>query len=176
MHACAPRRHLPHHLNHTVALSSMSSTICISQHTPFAHLLLLFCSPSYLSSSASPHRPQDTSLSHALHPVLTAQMIIWNNLRFACEQCQKGHRNAGCKHIDRPLYEIRTMGRPQTQCGHCRVRRKTKESVSHVKCVCAGKGMGTVKEVEGTFALHRFCGLCVRSQVGGVMTDPKITQ
>ncbi|KIK56166.1 hypothetical protein GYMLUDRAFT_174618, partial [Collybiopsis luxurians FD-317 M1] len=56
------------------------------------------------------------------------------------ETCIKGHRSSGCKHTDRPLYEIKKKGRPVTQCEHCRELRKTKQV--HVKCICP-KGEGS---------------------------------
>ena len=52
------------------------------------------------------------------------------------ESCIKGHRSSTCKHVDRPLYEIKKKGRPVTQCEHCRELRKTKQV--HVKCTCGG--------------------------------------
>ncbi|KAI9018221.1 copper fist DNA binding domain-containing protein, partial [Hyaloraphidium curvatum] len=62
-------------------------------------------------------------------------MITYGGFRFACEKCIGGHRPATCKHVDRPLKEIRNKGRPSTQCDHCKSRRSEKCG-SHVKCVC----------------------------------------
>ncbi|KAF5381941.1 hypothetical protein D9757_007575 [Collybiopsis confluens] len=61
-------------------------------------------------------------------------MVLINEKKYACETCIKGHRSSGCKHTDRPLYEIKKKGRPVTQCEHCRELRKTKQV--HVKCIC----------------------------------------
>ncbi|EJU01664.1 hypothetical protein DACRYDRAFT_36073, partial [Dacryopinax primogenitus] len=49
--------------------------------------------------------------------------------------CIKGHRSSTCGHTDRPLFEIKRKGRPQTQCEHCRRLRKTRQV--HVRCDCA---------------------------------------
>ncbi|KIK70980.1 hypothetical protein GYMLUDRAFT_33079 [Collybiopsis luxurians FD-317 M1] len=61
-------------------------------------------------------------------------MVLIESKKYACETCIKGHRSSGCKHTDRPLYEIKKKGRPITQCEHCRELRKTKQV--HVKCSC----------------------------------------
>ncbi|GJE98711.1 copper-fist transcription factor [Phanerochaete sordida] len=61
-------------------------------------------------------------------------MVLVADKKYACETCIKGHRSSNCKHVDRPLYEIKKKGRPVTQCEHCRELRKTKQV--HVKCVC----------------------------------------
>nr|ACI24004.1 ACE1-like transcription factor [Gelatoporia subvermispora] len=64
-------------------------------------------------------------------------MVYVGDKKYACESCIKGHRSSTCRHIDRPLYEIKAKGRPVTQCEHCRQLRKTKQI--HVKCTCGGK-------------------------------------
>ncbi|KAJ3825385.1 hypothetical protein EV361DRAFT_138243 [Lentinula raphanica] len=61
-------------------------------------------------------------------------MVLFNDKKYACETCIKGHRSSGCKHTDRALYEIKKKGRPVTQCEQCRELRKTKQV--HVKCIC----------------------------------------
>ncbi|KII91514.1 hypothetical protein PLICRDRAFT_510885 [Plicaturopsis crispa FD-325 SS-3] len=61
-------------------------------------------------------------------------MVLVEGSKYACETCIKGHRAASCKHIDRPLFEIKKKGRPVTQCEHCRELRKTKQI--HVRCIC----------------------------------------
>ena len=48
--------------------------------------------------------------------------------------CIKGHRSSGCKHVDRPLFEIKKKGRPPTQCAKCRELRKSKGM--HGRCKC----------------------------------------
>ena len=48
--------------------------------------------------------------------------------------CIKGHRSSGCKHADRPLFEIKKKGRPPTQCTKCRELRKSKGM--HGRCKC----------------------------------------
>ena len=53
------------------------------------------------------------------------------------ESCIKGHRSSSCRHTDRALFEIKKIGRPATQCEHCRELRKTRQI--HVKCVCESK-------------------------------------
>lgn len=64
-------------------------------------------------------------------------MVFFNEKKFACQTCIKGHRSSGCKHTDRPLFEIKKKGRPVTQCDHCRELRKTKQV--HVRCQCGSK-------------------------------------
>jgi hypothetical protein len=61
---------------------------------------------------------------------------IFFSCHIASESCIKGHRSSGCKHNDRPLFEVKRKGRPITQCEHCRELRKTKQV--HVKCMCEG--------------------------------------
>lgn len=81
-------------------------------------------------------------------------MVLLNDKKYACETCIKGHRSSACKHIDRPLYEIKKKGRPVTQCEHCRELRKTKQV--HVKCLCgqdpSGAG-GEASNKKGTAKL-----------------------
>ncbi|KAH9926644.1 uncharacterized protein BXZ73DRAFT_102900 [Epithele typhae] len=64
----------------------------------------------------------------------THPKVIVNDKKFACEACIKGHRSSGCKHTERPLYEVKKKGRPISQCDHCRELRKTKRK--HDKCNC----------------------------------------
>ncbi|KAF9074487.1 copper fist DNA binding domain-containing protein [Rhodocollybia butyracea] len=61
-------------------------------------------------------------------------MILFNEKKYACETCIKGHRTSGCRHTSRPLYEIKKKGRPITQCSHCRELRAKRQV--HVKCIC----------------------------------------
>ncbi|KAI8915144.1 hypothetical protein DFJ77DRAFT_548382 [Powellomyces hirtus] len=74
-------------------------------------------------------------------------MITWTqfNLKFACERCQNGHRNGSCAHTDRKLVEIRSKGRPTSQCNHCRAKRKDGVGHSHHRCMC-GDGMAILKK------------------------------
>ncbi|KAJ3413196.1 hypothetical protein HDV05_008330 [Chytridiales sp. JEL 0842] len=65
-------------------------------------------------------------------------MIVWNSTKFACDKCQTGHRNAACDHLNRPLNEIRSKGRPITQCQFCRAKRKQRIGQSHHRCLCGG--------------------------------------
>ncbi|GAA6051391.1 hypothetical protein JCM3770_000495 [Rhodotorula araucariae] len=51
-----------------------------------------------------------------------------DGVKFACEACIRGHRQASCAHADRPLREIARRGRPVTACAHCRELRKTNNS------------------------------------------------
>ncbi|KAJ3278515.1 hypothetical protein HK104_002276 [Borealophlyctis nickersoniae] len=39
-------------------------------------------------------------------------MIIFDGRKFACDRCQRGHRNASCEHLGRALLEVRSVGRP----------------------------------------------------------------
>lgn len=41
-------------------------------------------------------------------------MIIYDNHRFSCNVCQRGHRNMCCDHVHRILYEVRKIGRPKS--------------------------------------------------------------
>jgi hypothetical protein len=79
-------------------------------------------------------------LSVCFHP------IFFSNVHLS-ETCIKGHRSSGCKHTDRPLYEIKKKGRPVTQCEHCRELRKTKQV--HVKCSCKGDASAGVEQASG---------------------------
>ncbi|KAF9076304.1 hypothetical protein BDP27DRAFT_897645 [Rhodocollybia butyracea] len=72
-------------------------------------------------------------------------MVLIESKKYACETCIKGHRSSGCKHTDRPLYEIKKKGRPITQCSHCRELRAKKQV--HVKCTCNEE---TIAESETT--------------------------
>lgn len=63
--------------------------------------------------------------------------MIFEDVKFACETCIKGHRSSQCRHTDRPLHPIRKKGRPISQCDHCRSCRTS--SASHSKCECRSK-------------------------------------
>lgn len=41
-------------------------------------------------------------------------MIIYDDHRFSCSVCQRGHRNMCCDHVNRILYEVRKIGRPKS--------------------------------------------------------------
>ncbi|KAI9143669.1 hypothetical protein BKA69DRAFT_1060824 [Paraphysoderma sedebokerense] len=41
-------------------------------------------------------------------------MLTFDDLRFACLTCIKGHRSTTCSHSDRTLYEVRKKGRPRS--------------------------------------------------------------
>ncbi|KAI8895582.1 copper fist DNA binding domain-containing protein [Globomyces pollinis-pini] len=47
-------------------------------------------------------------------------MIFWFGKRFACQTCSKGHRATKCSHTNRTLSEIKSKGRPTSQCPSCR--------------------------------------------------------
>jgi len=64
-------------------------------------------------------------------------MVFFNNKKFACESCIKGHRSSACHHTDRPLFEIKKKGRPVSQCPKCRELRQSKKL--HSKCTCDHK-------------------------------------
>ncbi|KAG8849411.1 hypothetical protein FRB96_000853 [Tulasnella sp. 330] len=65
-------------------------------------------------------------------------MVLFNGQKLACAACIKGHRSSACNHTARPLFTIRSKGRPVSQCDHCRERRKTQHV--HVKCECGDAG------------------------------------
>ncbi|GAA6037749.1 hypothetical protein JCM8097_002322 [Rhodosporidiobolus ruineniae] len=50
--------------------------------------------------------------------------MLIEGVKYACEACIKGHRQAHCAHADRPLREIQKRGRPATACEECREARK----------------------------------------------------
>ncbi|GAA6014518.1 hypothetical protein JCM10207_001633 [Rhodosporidiobolus poonsookiae] len=50
--------------------------------------------------------------------------MIIDGIKYSCEPCVRGHRQANCKHSDRPLQEIKRRGRPITACEECREARK----------------------------------------------------
>ncbi|GAA5865942.1 hypothetical protein JCM3774_005531 [Rhodotorula dairenensis] len=64
-------------------------------------------------------------------------MVLVDGVKYACQQCIKGHRSSKCTHSTRPLTEIRRKGRPSTQCAHCKQLRKTRSV--HARCDCAAK-------------------------------------
>jgi len=64
-------------------------------------------------------------------------MVFFNDKKFACESCIKGHRSSACHHTDRPLFEIKKKGRPVSQCPKCRELRQSKKL--HSKCTCDHK-------------------------------------
>jgi len=75
-------------------------------------------------------------------------MITFAGIRFACEKCQIGHRSSNCNHLSRCLLEIRGKGRPVSQCGFCRAKRKEKQNKSHHRCLC-GDGGRPKKKIRG---------------------------
>jgi len=62
-------------------------------------------------------------------------VVVIDGIKYACQNCIKGHRVAHCQHTDRPLQPLQRKGRPVSQCQHCRKYRV--ENKSHVKCTCA---------------------------------------
>lgn len=72
-------------------------------------------------------------------------------LRFACDGCKTGHRTSKCSHTNRPLKETRQMGRPATQCGHCRGNREKGKGHNHHKCLC-GAGSFIRKQMTVDFS------------------------
>ncbi|GAA5994372.1 copper fist DNA-binding domain-containing protein [Rhodotorula paludigena] len=64
-------------------------------------------------------------------------MVLIDGVKYACASCIKGHRSSKCTHTTRPLTEIRSKGRPTSQCSHCRELRKTRSV--HGKCDCAAR-------------------------------------
>lgn len=84
-------------------------------------------------------------------------MVLVDGVKYACQQCIKGHRSSKCTHTTRPLVEIKSpplsssqtnppgltvlalveKGRPTSQCAHCRELRKTKSV--HARCDCAAR-------------------------------------
>lgn len=66
-------------------------------------------------------------------------MIHWEQKRFACESCIKGHRATKCSHLKKCLKEIKTKGRPNTQCPTCREKRQLKTGHPHHKCQCGSE-------------------------------------
>ncbi|GAA5986965.1 hypothetical protein JCM10908_000971 [Rhodotorula pacifica] len=64
-------------------------------------------------------------------------MVLVDGVKYACQQCIKGHRSSKCTHSTRPLTEIRKKGRPATQCAHCKELRKTRSV--HTRCDCVAR-------------------------------------
>ncbi|ORX62059.1 copper-fist-domain-containing protein [Hesseltinella vesiculosa] len=60
--------------------------------------------------------------------------MLIDGKKVACASCIKGHRATHCNHRDRPLVEIKKVGRPSTQCKKCRELRRVRQL--HVKCNC----------------------------------------
>lgn len=67
------------------------------------------------------------------------KIILFNDKRFACESCIKGHRSTKCAHLRKNLTEIKTKGRPNTQCPTCREKRQQKRGHPHHKCQCGSE-------------------------------------
>lgn len=84
---------------------------------------------------------------------LVLQVLV-NTFKYSCEPCINGHRSSSCTHTLRPLYEVsffhgwtakdlirwwiqvRSKGRPPSQCKQCRDARKLNRR--HVRCQCDG--------------------------------------
>eukprot|EP00842_Homolaphlyctis_polyrhiza_P003075 jgi/Hompol1/3769/HPOL_003348-RA len=80
-------------------------------------------------------------------------MIIWETIRFACQKCQAGHRTSSCAHANRRIEEVKAKGRPVSQCGHCRSKRKKGVGHSHHRCLCGERPpKATVQRAEVSFA------------------------
>ena len=60
-----------------------------------------------------------------------------NSVKYACQNCIRGHRSTNCHHTERPLFEIKKKGRPVSQCPHCRQLRKIRDN--HARCECASR-------------------------------------
>lgn len=45
-------------------------------------------------------------------------MILIENEKYACVQCIRGHRSTTCQHLDRPLVQVRSRGRPVSGPAH----------------------------------------------------------
>ncbi|GAA5888372.1 hypothetical protein JCM16303_004884 [Sporobolomyces ruberrimus] len=58
--------------------------------------------------------------------------MLIEGIKFSCQSCIKGHRQANCNHADRELFEVKKRGRPITACETCRSIRK--ENNSHKTC------------------------------------------
>ena len=64
-------------------------------------------------------------------------MVYINSVKYACQNCIRGHRSTNCHHTERPLFEIKKKGRPVSQCPHCRQLRKIRDN--HARCECASR-------------------------------------
>ncbi|GAA6007581.1 hypothetical protein JCM11491_004214 [Sporobolomyces phaffii] len=58
--------------------------------------------------------------------------MLIEGIKFSCQSCIKGHRQANCSHADRELFEVKKRGRPITACETCRQIRK--DNNSHKTC------------------------------------------
>ncbi|ODV97414.1 hypothetical protein PACTADRAFT_1981 [Pachysolen tannophilus NRRL Y-2460] len=45
-------------------------------------------------------------------------MILVDGEKYACVQCIRGHRSSTCQHTKRPLVQVRSRGRPISDCNH----------------------------------------------------------
>jgi hypothetical protein len=72
-------------------------------------------------------------------------MIFVQGVRFSCKKCLKGHRTGQCNHITE-LVELKVKGRPLSQCGTCRNKRKDIVS-RHNSCKCGDKPPSSVKTI-----------------------------
>ena len=71
--------------------------------------------------------------------------VVWQHIRFACTKCYKGHRVNTCTHIKRSLNELKTAGRPVSQCGSCRAKRAGQGHIHH-KCKCGSSPPKSYRE------------------------------
>ncbi|RKO82742.1 hypothetical protein BDK51DRAFT_34305 [Blyttiomyces helicus] len=55
-------------------------------------------------------------------------MINFDQTKFACDRCQRGHRNASCEHLDRVMVEVRAVGRPAADSNRFGILGKVRES------------------------------------------------
>lgn len=62
-------------------------------------------------------------------------MVLIRGRKYACEACIRGHRAYSCSHTARQLHQVRSKGRPNTQCDTCKSKRMT--GAFHGKCSCS---------------------------------------
>lgn len=67
-------------------------------------------------------------------------MVLIDGVKYACDTCIRGHRVTSCKHTDKPLTRIKPIGRPASQCQHCREARNS--AAVHANCSCGARDRG----------------------------------
>lgn len=85
-------------------------------------------------------------------------MIIINGIKYACENCIRGHRATKCTHSKRSLIPVKKQGRPSTTCHHCKSLREEKNINPSGSCNCAKiEKEGGLFDIDETIHDRCFC-------------------
>lgn len=85
-------------------------------------------------------------------------MIVIDGIKYACENCVRGHRATKCTHSERKLVPVKKQGRPSTTCHHCKSLREDKNINPSGSCQCAKiEKEGGLFEIDDTIQDRCFC-------------------